>query len=163
MQVALDALESKYEQASHPEQLKSIPEFQSIVSILAPANVSTDEVLRYFTGDSQALVCAAGEALNMRSDDPDLTDEMFPQLGRRAAWADWFALQYLKVRASRAVVAEVLVRSENLWTDYATTADWFNEFLRQRREIEGPPTFVELLDELDEAKADEIKARLQST
>jgi ATP-dependent Clp protease ATP-binding subunit ClpC len=159
---ALERVEPFLYQSAHPEDLLATTEFAAVVKMLSGNDTNVALLLSYLGGDNVILACAAAEALCKRDDDGDLTDEVLQRLGRRAPWVDWFALRYLSARASRPVAAEVFVRAENLWSEYAAMRDYFNAFLDERRKDEGIPRFGKLLDECSDERLGNVQSCLES-
>jgi ATP-dependent Clp protease ATP-binding subunit ClpC len=159
---ALERVGLRFQQSAHPGDLVGVREFEAVVEMLRTHGTSAEQLLQYLGGDNVFLACTAGEALSRRENDPDLTDEVLERLGRVAPWVDWFALRYLSAKASRPVAGEVFIKSQELWSQYGAMRDYFNAFLKERREAEGVPSFGGLLEGCTDERLAELQSYLES-
>jgi hypothetical protein len=87
--------------AAHPSELNAHPQFQEAVKLLEHPSVPLEIVLQYAEGGNWALSCTALAALKLRIDRGEAVARVQLHCEKFAAWAMYFALEFLVSGASR--------------------------------------------------------------
>lgn len=137
--VRLHELESSFvpfgSNAAHPSALLTHAEFQEAVRLLASPEIPLDIVLQYAEGANWGLSCAALAALKRRADGAEAVERIVRQCENLAAWAMYFALDFLAEVEPRVPVGAPLVGAKDWWAENPFMPLMFRDFFARREAL----------------------------
>lgn len=127
--------------AAHPSALNAHPQFEEAVRLLSVPSVPLETVLQYAEGANWGLCCAALAALKERADRNGATARVEQHCDKLAAWAMYFALEFLASTEPRVPVGAPLACAKDWWPENPFMSLIFRDYFVRRAALGDVPTF----------------------
>lgn len=148
----------QYENSAHPRDLLDNPVFQEGVALLRTEDFSTDQLLGYFAGHNQPIVCMALAALRERPDSA-VPQRLIAGMNNISAWAGFHVFRVLQEYPDEPLLGPLLAELESHWYEHPFRPVLV-DFVTGRLAIEPDPRFGEKLADLDEESSPELRKLL---